>query len=647
MNARAISACRLSLALTTSISLGFLAGCGSSTPPTQGTESGSTEGETGASSTGAESGTGQQGSGTNNPTSGSVAPSGSSGTTTGGSGTGIGGTGAAGTGSGTGSSGTVSGTGSSGTATSGTGTTGTSGTGTSGSPGNGTAGPGAVTQVGGDVYHRGTYTAAGLSRTAVTTMAADTTFNMNATHPAAGNSQNQGVPSVLYVANGPAGAGCPAGVTGCTATTRAAGAGVFVAFGALGSTPNVFAYDETSGLTVWTAHVAAGGDGIRGTPAIDGTSRRILIPTGPGPHQVHAVSIDTGAEVTTGGWPVTVPFGSSNDGDQNQHGASFLLNNILYVPFGGHYGDGGNYRGVIFAVDITNPANTGSWTTASSRSGIWGAGGLASDGVSAVFTPTGNTSDGRANSDSEEMVRLTGLAAFTRSAANVFFPPEGGGWDGPDLDFSASTPAYVPLPGSTPSAILVAPAKAGRLYVLDATNLSEGAYNPATHSNMAGANNGGALADLVVSNTGGESVYTSPTIYTSESGLHATINVGQGDPNCPGGAIGNEVVVSVSLQPGKTPIAAPAWCVANKSGGGHMNYPPISTTTDGNNMNAIVWYFDGQTLHGVNGDNGMPIVTAMGQCASTIPSMSFPLALKNRIVVGTLGGVCSFSPGGT
>jgi len=436
-------------------------------------------------------------------------------------------------------------------------------------------------------------------------------------------------------------------VTGCTATTRAAGAGVFVAFAALGSNPNIFAFDETTGLPVWTGHVGAGGDGIRGTPAIDGTSRRIFIAGGP-PHQVHAVSIDTGAEVTTGGWPVTVPFANSNDGDQNQHGASFILNNTLYVPFGGHYGDGGNYRGVIFAVDITNPANTGSWTTASSRSGIWGAGGLASDGVSSIFTPTGNTSDGRGNSDSEEMVRLTGMAAFTRSAANVFFPAEGAGWDGPDLDFSASTPAYVPLTaGATPSALLVAPAKAGRLYVLDATNLSQGAYNPATHANMAGATNGGALADLVVSNTGGESVYTSPTIYTSESGLHATINVGQGDPNCPGGNVGGEVVVSVAIQPGKTPIAAPAWCAANKSGGGHYNYPPISTTSDGKNTDAIVWFMAGQTLQGLNGDTGATIVTATGMCNGTVPSMSFPMAVKNRIVVGTLGGVCAFSPGGT
>jgi hypothetical protein len=504
-----------------------------------------------------------------------------------------------------------------------------------------------VTQVGGDLYHRSTYTAPLLTRAAVTTMAADTTFNMNATHPAAGSAQNQGVPSVLYVASGPAGAGCPTGVTGCTATTRAAGAGVFISFAALGGTPNVFAYDVTTGLPVWTAHVSAGGDGIRGTPAIDGTSRRILIATGPGPHQVHAVSIDTGAEVTTGGWPVTLSFPNSNDGDQNQHGALSLVNNVLYVPFGGHYGDGGNYRGIIYAIDITNPTNTASWTTQSSRSGIWASGGLASDGVSAVFTATGNTSDGRANSDSEIMVKLTGMASFTRSAANVFFPAEGSGWDGPDLDFSASTPAYVPLPGSTPSALLVAPAKAGRLYVLDATNLSSGAYNPATHTNMAGSNNGGALADLVVSNTSGESVYTAPTIYTSESGLHATINVGQGDPNCPGGAVGNEVVVSTLIEPGKSPIASPAWCTSNKSGGGHNNYPPISTTSDGKSADAIVWFMDGQVLRGLNGDTGANIVTATGMCPGTVQSMSFPIVVGNRVVVGTLGGVCSFSPGGT
>ncbi len=124
------------------------------------------------------------------------------------------------------------------------------------------------------------------------------------------------------------------------------------------------------------------------------------------------------------------------------------------------------------------------------------------------------------------------MAAFTRSAANVFVPTEWQGWDRPtgDLDFGASTPSYVPLPaGSTPAALLVAPAKAGRIFFLDGANLSSGTYD-ATNRTA-----GGSLADIVVSGTTGETVYTAPTIYTSASGLHATINVGGGGTTCPGG----------------------------------------------------------------------------------------------------------------
>ena len=139
-----------------------------------------------------------------------------------------------------------------------------------------------------------------------------------------------------------------------------------------------------------------------------------------------------------------------------------------------------------------------------------------SDGQASVFAVTGDTTSiARNASDSEEVVRLTGMAALARSAANVFVPTEWAGWDRPagDLDFGASTPAYVPLPaGSNPAALLVTPAKAGRLYILDGTNLSSGKYD-------ANRTPGGALADLVVSGTTGETVYTSPTIYNSASGL--------------------------------------------------------------------------------------------------------------------------------
>src|ERR1700687_3044097 len=102
------------------------------------------------------------------------------------------------------------------------------------------------------------------------------------------------------------------------------------------------------------------------------------------------------------------------------------------------------------------------------------------------------------------MVRVKGRAEFTRDAPSIFVPTEWQGWDRPagDLDFGASTPSYVPLPaGSNPPALLIAPAKGGRLYVLDGTNLSAGSYPTP----------GGALADMVVASTTAESVYTAPT----------------------------------------------------------------------------------------------------------------------------------------
>jgi hypothetical protein len=530
------------------------------------------------------------------------------------------------------------------------GSSGSSGGSGSGSGGEGGASSGAVSQSvlqrGNDVYRRATFTEPGLTSAAAATMAPDTMFDTNATFPMNGSAQNQGTASVLYLQEGPTQAGCPTGAVGCMAKTRAAGSGLFFAFPALGSNPNVVAFDETTGSPVWTAHVSTGGDGIRGTPVIDPTSRRLFVVTGNNPHLAHALSVDNGVEVTTGGWPSTLSSATLSyngvtfdSGAENQHGALLLVNGILYVPFGGPYGDGGNYRGWIVAVDTTNPSHVAGWATQSPRSGIWGSGGLTSDGTY-VFGVTGDTTGiARSMSDSQEIVRVKGMAQFSRDEASLFVPTEWQGWDEPghDLDFGASTPSFVPLPsGSNPPALLVAPAKAGRVFILDGNDLSGGSYPTP----------GGSLADLVVASTTAESVYTAPTIYSSASGLHATINVGVGPANCPNGtAKSNEMIVSLLLQPGKTPIATEAWCAPN-AGGGHMNYPPISTTNDGMSGNALVWFVGGNQLTAVDGDTGVKVMTTSGAACDAVPSMSFPIAAKNRIVVAALGHLCSWSPKG-
>jgi hypothetical protein len=500
-----------------------------------------------------------------------------------------------------------------------------------------------------------------LTKTAAATMAPDTTFNTNAMFPANGAmSTGQGQASVLYLEEGPTQPGCPTMATGCTATMRAANAGVFFAFAPLTVNPNVFAFDETTGLPVWTAHVTnggtGGGDGIRGTPVIDRASRRVFVVTGNFPHIVHALSVDNGVEVTTGGWPVTLSKSTLSYTNpatatksvfdsvvENQHGASLLLNNILYIPFGGEDGDGGSYLGWIVAIDITKPTSFAGWATQSAKSGIWGAGGLASDGTY-VFAVTGNAPTTavppRNASDSEEVVRVSGLAQFSRDANSIFVPTECDGWDGGDLDFGASTAAVVPLPaGSTPPSLLVAPAKAGVVYILNGANLSSGMYPTP----------GGQLAEVTVASTTGESIYTSPTVYTSASGLHVAIEAGVGPFNCPTGApTSKAMIMSLLLQPGKAPPVWPtkaAWCAA-VAGGDKLNYPPISTTTDGASANAMVWFVNGAQLTAVDGDTGNVLVTTKGAPCNMVPSMSYPIAAKNRIVVYALGHLCSWSPNG-
>ena len=510
----------------------------------------------------------------------------------------------------------------------------------------GTATDRSVLLRGNDIYRHGTYTQPTFTKGAVTTLTASATFDTNATFPANGNTQGQGMASVLYVEKGPASAGCPAGVTGCAATGRAAGDGIFLAFPPLGSNPNIIAFDETTGLYVWTAHVTAGSDGIRGTPAIDPVTRRIFVVTGNNPHMVRAVSVDTGAEITTGGWPLrlasdTLSYNNNTFASQleNQHGALLLLNDILYIPFGGENGDVGAYYGWMVAVDITDPAKYAGWATQSVKSGIWGTGGPASDGTY-VFATTGNTGGApRSASDSEELVRWKGLAEFTRDANSIFVPTEWATWDSNDLDFASGTPAFISLPaGSSPPSVIVAPGKGGRVFVVDAQNFSSGSYPTP----------GGQLLDLVVSGTTQNSIYTSPTVYSTPSGIHATINVGGSNSanavSCPPGTqASSEEYVSLLFSPGKTPIAATSWCASNGGqGGGTSNHPPMSTTSDGTN-DPIVWFTDNGQLTGVDGETGAHLVTTSGTSCDSLFSMSFPIAVKGRVVVAALGHLCAWS----
>ena len=72
-------------------------------------------------------------------------------------------------------------------------------------------------------------------------------------------------------------------------------------------------------------------------------------------------NVDTGA--INSGWPVDVnaAIPGFDSSVQSQRAALGLVGNILYVPYGGRFGDCGNYRGRLVGVPINNPGGVISW----------------------------------------------------------------------------------------------------------------------------------------------------------------------------------------------------------------------------------------------------------------------------------------------
>jgi hypothetical protein len=452
-----------------------------------------------------------------------------------------------------------------------------------------------------------------LTKTAVPTFTADTTFAAKFT----GNMWA----SPLYIADGPGHKGT---------------------FFAVTTSNDVLAIDETTGANLWTKNIGSAPQqsgagcgsispvGMLSTPVIDATKRVIYVAGGVGTasiqrHEIHAINIDTGMEVT--GWPIDLTGTKSGDVTfntpaQNQRSALSLVNGTLYVAYGGHVGDCNVYHGWVIGVNTADPTQRGAWMTLDQGSAIWAAGGMASDGTS-VFAVTGNHTPNRTHAadrsttDSEQVVRITGMGVLDRKDANLFFPTTWKGMDDDDADFGSSNPVYFNMPGSTPPNYVGAVAKDGKLYLLNATNLG---------------GMGGSVATITVAD-GTMAVKTAPTVYRTAEGTHITFST---DSNA--ACTGNGArIVSVLLKAGSPPTGTVDWC-ATQSG---EVTAPISTTTDGSS-NAVVWYMSNNKLTAVDGDTGMNLYTSADSCTGT-HRWSSPIAVKGRIVVGGDKNLCSWS----
>ena len=403
---------------------------------------------------------------------------------------------------------------------------------------------------------------------------------------------------------------------------------------------SVLALDASMGSQIWIRHIGNPvphsrlpcGDvdplGITGTPVIDTNARTIYVAAMTTPdggktkqHLIFALSIDDGS--TRPGWPLDlagIKYGgvSFNPSVQNQRGALLLNSGILYVPYGGHFGDCGDYRGWVMAVPVSDPKSLNAWATeARSGGGIWAPGGIATDGQS-VFVATGNTFGAREWAGGEGIIRLSAGAQFSRNPMDYFTPSNWRKLDDGDVDLGGSGPVLIDVPGATPSQLVIALGKNGVAYLLNRNNL--GGVGKGDGIRGEGVQSRRVATDRIIN---------AAASYRTASGTFVSFVTRGTGAGCPGRS-GNLVALRIGAS--APPTIDVAWC-ADSDGRGS----PIVTTTDGSSE-PVVWTIGSESnnrLRAFNGVTGELLFAGGGQDdqMSLVRRFQTPIVVNGRIFV--------------
>jgi outer membrane protein assembly factor BamB len=236
----------------------------------------------------------------------------------------------------------------------------------------------------------------------------------------------------------------------------------------------VYALNAGDGSIVWKRHLGepvSGSSlpcgnvdpvGITGTPVVDVANKRVYAVglVRPMHHVLFALDSVTGWVVAS----VRVDPGGSDPAVQNQRSALTLSNGAVFVPFGGRYGDCGEYHGRVTKVVVSGRGlgRVTSYTLPTRRGGGWwsppGAP-VASDG--SLLFASGNSSSGGTYDYGNSVVGLSPGLRLRDSWA----PADWASLNAGDVDIGSSSPVL--LPGNRVFQI----GKAGVGYLLDAGRL--------------------------------------------------------------------------------------------------------------------------------------------------------------------------------
>lgn len=365
--------------------------------------------------------------------------------------------------------------------------------------------------------------------------------------------------------------------------------------------------------------------GITGTPVIDPATQAIYfdaaVEDANGPHhEVFALSLKDGSILH--GWPVDVAAALRQAGKafdprtQNQRTALSLLDGEIYLGFGGHFGDCGDYHGWVLGFPVNDPGKVASFESRARGGAVWAPGGLSIVGHD-IFFATGNTLGARTWSDGEAVFRVPPNLQRSDSKRDVFAPSDWRTLDAYDEDLGGSNPVPVNVSGQgNARALLVALGKDRKAYLLDRSDL------------------GGIGGQLAVLTASSGPIRTAPAVYPA--GDDAMVAFEGRGAECPAASRGNGLTV-LKITGGARPAMRTAWCAA-VDGRGSV----IVTTTDGH-ADPIVWMLGAEgddRLHAFRGDTGEPIYSSPPMRG--LRHFQTLIATANRLYVGADGRVYAF-----
>ena len=399
---------------------------------------------------------------------------------------------------------------------------------------------------------------------------------------------------------------------------------------------NVYALNAVTGTAIWQCNVGSpvtsglpcgniNPVGITGTPVVDLPSRSLffdaLIDGATKKHFVYSLNVDTGD--TNPGWPVDVNATATYNGMtftslvQEERGGLALVNGIVYVAYSGYSGDCGAYHGWVVGVDINNPSNVHAWATTAIGGGIWGHGGIASDGTN-MFVVTGNTfNTGGVWSGGEAIIRLQAGPTWTGQPTDYWAPVNWLSLDNTDTDLGGVSATTINVPGATPSHLVLALGKDRNAYLVNRDNLG-GIALPVAQANVGGINRG-----------------TSAVTYQTSQGTYFAFH--------------NEAnaIRAYRITATNPPTIVSAWS-ASQTGRGS---PWVTTTGRANDV--IVWVAGvagDQRLHGYDGETGTVIYAGGGvnELMSGTRQWNSGMVARGRIYFGADNKVYAFTvPTGT